>query len=319
MNTAEIEILSRKSPKLRIVKPDRFRTFYSPKPEISGLEEGIRRIGGGHIELALGYGSFFSGVASGDSIPDVLLSVRNPWRFYQFIASERDVKLGTIRDPGFHALWNTHKVNFYLGEVNLDGSKQDIKIGVIGHSEMLKHARGGMPGNKDGKGKLYLAGRLHKAVLAPILNETTPSAQQEIDLAINQARIDGVWLALGLLPRYFEFKDLTKTYVNLSYAADRRVEKANKAQSLLDNNEEYYRQMLYPILNAFKDCGIVQRTDSKSVIFEKRMSLTEEDVRKWLKESGTHAFIVNFFENIWTMRPFKGALYGLAKARRSRG
>lgn len=74
--------------------------------------------------------------------------------------------------------------------------------------------------------------------------------------------------------------------------------------------------MLDPILQRFEDFGIVERVDG--YIFEKRMSLTEGEVRQWLKESASHALRVNYFQNIWTMGPLTGALYGLAKVRRAK-
>jgi len=317
MSAESVTQLNWKSPELGLVKPDSFPTYYPQKIENPALERAIKRIGGSSIERAYGYGSSFSGDTAKDSLMDILLIVRNPWLFYEEAAASRDVKLGTTRNGGFHALWSYEKTNFHLGTVNLDGSRQGIKIAVISHGELLKHARGGRP-DAEGKGMLYLAGRLHKVALPLIFDETTPQEQQEIDLAINQARIDGVWLALGLSPRYFDFDQLAGTYVNLSYAADKRVEKANKSQILLERSYVDYLLMLAPILLCFEEAGIMRQLIGEPGIYEKRMSLTEEAVKKWLKKSASHAIRVNFFQNIWTMGPLNGFKYGLAKVRRAK-
>ncbi len=317
MRIEAVQQLNWQSPELGLVKPGDVLTYYPPKIENPALEAAIRRIGGDSIERAHGYGSSFSGDASKDSLMDILLIVRNPWLFYERAAVSREVKLGTTNNAGFHALWSYEKTNFHLGTIDLDGSKQGVKLAVISHDELLKHAKGGRP-DPEGKGMLYLAGRLHKVVLPLIIDNTTPEEQTEVDLAINRARIDGMWLALGLSPRYFDLDQLAGIYVNLSYAADKRVEKANKSQTLLFKKYEDYQQMLKPILGCFIEAEIIKPLPGEPGLYEKQMSLSEEIVRKWLQGSASHAFRVNFAQNIWTMGPLNGALYGLAKVKRAK-
>lgn len=314
----EIQELNWRSPELLLIRPDAFPTFYPPNVINLELERAIRRIGGGSIKRAYGYGSGFSRVAAKDSLLDILLVVDNSWCFYDGAATSGIVKLGTTRNAGFHALWSYEKTNFHLGTVMLDGSPQGIKIAVISLGELSKHARGGRP-NTEGKGMLYLAGRLQKASLPIIFDDTTPEQQKDIDQAINQARIDGVLLAEALLPQYFSYRQLAEKYVDLSYIADKRVEKANKSLSLLDKNEDDYYRMLDPILRCFIEYGFIRPLNGEHNVYEKRMSLTEEDVKERLKASASHAFWVNFAQNIWTMGPLNGLLYGLAKFRRARG
>lgn len=316
MAARSIELLTFSSPKLNDIKPNSFPTFYSPKQEIPGLAEEIRKIGGNTIEMALGYGSTFSSVGAKDSLMDILLIVRNPGLFYSRAAEADNLKLGTFNSPAFHTVWDLIKANFHLGKVIINGSAKGIKLGVIDHDEFVRHARGGLPGVPNSKDYLYLSGRLHKAVLSPIIIDTTPDEQQEINLAVNQARIHGAWLTLGLIPRYFEFDQFAEQYTNLSYAADGRVEKKDKSKSLLNNNSQLYQEMLSPILDRLVEFGVIEIVNEN--IFEKRRSLSEEEVKKWLKKCKHHAEIVNILENTWTMGIGNGIGYEYRKIKRAK-
>lgn len=197
MITEGVRELNWNSPELGLPKPGFFKTFYAPSIGTTGLTEGLKKISDGHIIKGLGYGSTFSGVSSPDSLIDMLVIVRSTRAFYNHLSQVKGVHLGTINNAWFHDAWNDRKVNFYSGRIEVDGVTKDMKMGVIGHRRFLEHARGGRPdamGSGEGKGYLYLAGRLHKAVLVPVFSETTPLEQAQIDMAINQARIDGTML-----------------------------------------------------------------------------------------------------------------------------
>ncbi|MBI2329782.1 hypothetical protein HYU94_00090 [Candidatus Daviesbacteria bacterium] len=312
-------LLERGASEFGLVKPTDVQAFYPKAPIINGLGDEISRIAGDQLVRATGYGSAFSGDASKTSLMDLMLIVGNPWTFYRHISQLREVKLGTTRLPGFHAEFNQDKGNFYLTTLYLPGSVRQAKIAVTPLDELSKHAERGRPGATEEKGSLYLAGRMHKAMFPIFVDNASPEEREKIDWSFNRARIDGIWLALGLMPRYFDFDQLAGTYVNLSYIADKRVEKANKSRTLLDKNYEDYQKMLVPMLNGFEEKGIISRIGGKHGLFEKNVSLSEEDVRKFLKESASNAFKVNFFQNIWTMGPLNGILYGLAKVKRARG
>lgn len=312
-----ILLLERNAPELRLVKPTDVQVFYPKVPTITGLADEISRISGDQLVRATGYGSAFSGDASKTSLMDLLLVVRNPWTFYRHVAELPEVKLGTTRLPGFHAEFNQDKGNFYLATLYLPGAVRQAKIAVIPLDELPKHAAGGRPGATEGKGSLYLAGRMQKAMFPIFVDNTNPEEREKINWSFNRARIDGVWLALGLMQRHFDFDQLAGTYVNLSYIADKRVEKANKSRILLDQNYKSYQRMLEPILSCFEANGIISLIEAG--LYEKNMSLPEEEVRKLLKEAASHAFKVNFFQNIWTMGPLKGAKYGLDKLTRVKG
>ncbi len=318
MRTEAVRELNWQDSELGLVRPDSFATYYPPNIINLPLERAIRRIGGDSIERAHAYGSFVSGDATKSSLMDVLLIVRNPWRFYQEAAACKDIKLGTTNNAGFHAMWSYEKGSYYLATLDLDGYRQEAKFAVISHGELLKHTKGGRP-DPEGKGMLYQAGRLHKVVLPIIFDDTTPEERNEIDHAINRARIDGMWLALGLTPRYFDFDQLAGIYVNLSYAADKRVEKANKSQTLLTKSYDDYCKMFDPMLRCFEEAEIIRLLPGESGVYEKLMSLPEDAVREWLKKSASYAFKVNFTQNVWTMGPLNGVLYGLAKVKRAKG
>lgn len=181
---------------------------------------------------------------------------------------------------------------------------------------MVKHARGGRPDVSEGKGGLYLAGRMQKAMFPTLVDNATSEEQERIDLSFNRARIDGIWLALGLLSCYCTFDEIAEKYVNLSYAADKRVERANKSQSLLEKNYEYYEQMLRPILTCFVNKGIIEPVAERVDLFEKKISLAKGDIEKWLKECSKDALKVNIGFNIWTMGPFNGLGYEAEKVKR---
>lgn len=306
-----VETIGWKSPKFRLVTPDSVDTFYPDPFNKPGLAEAIHRFGGGQIIQARGYGSAFSADAAKDSLMDILVIVRNQWAFYDALAANKNIHLGTVRDSGFHALWGYQKANFYLGNLNFDGESHGAKLWVMDYYELLQHARGGRPEVPEGKGYLYVAGRLQKAMIPEIFDEATPEEKEGIDLAINQARIDGVWLALGLVPRVCDIDTLASTYTDLSYLADKRgkVEKANKSEALFENRYDDYREMLDPILLSFADQGIIELLGPEEDGFVKIMSPSKGDAVFWLAQCADHASKVNIRQNTFTMGPIEGPRY----------
>lgn len=151
----------------------------------------------------------------------------------------------------------------------------------------------------------------------PIITPKNPNDKHAIDLAINQARIDGVWLSLGLLSDKFTFDDLARTYVGLSYMADVRVEKKGKSQSLLENNKREYEEMLTPILEEFVRTGILGVSPDGSD-YQKYISPSWQEVDNWLRECRKTAFLTNYLKNPLTFGLMEGILYALAKVRRVR-
>lgn len=318
MKRPEVREIGWNSPEMKLVDPGDFETFYPSKARNPALVKRLRAIGGGEIILACLYGSVASGDASKTSLTDIFIVVRNPVAFYGNAIAFGEVKFGTVNDSGIHALWGEHKQNFYLTR---DGK---AKLWVSTQREMIKHARGAMPGIEGGKGKGYAAGRWQKTEFPILIDDATEKERQEIGLALNQARLAGVWQAIGLCPRIFAFDLLAGTYANLSYLADKRVEKASKSGILVDKNFDHYTEMLSPILRCFVEKGIlvehlIKNGDSEEVVYEKKISLAEKAVRKWIKEEASSAFWTNFLKNTWTMGPINGLFYGLAKVFRAKG
>ncbi len=307
------------NPVLNSINPESIETYHPKQEPIPGMVQALQKLSGGYIEVGFGYGSAFSKDAAADSVMDIMVVVRDPEKFYSHIQTVGGIKLGTIASSKFHALWNKHKVNFYLGELEVNGVKRTIKLGVIGHNEFLKHARGGGPAAMDkgeGEGYEYLSGRLHKANVVVLHSEATPDEQKEINIAINQARIDAAQLtALGLMQKKFPYEDFAEMYVKASYLADRRVERANKAESLLHKNPEEYRAMLTPILTRMVESGMVSWDGDN---YQKQVSLSEQIVKDWLRECRQHSFRTNFFQNIWTMGLINAIGYGIAKVIRAK-
>src|SRR3989344_206573 len=311
------------SPELRLPKPELFPTFYAPVDGISqNLIDQVERISGGHLEQVFAYGSTVGGVATPDSRIDLWGIARDPEDFYRYVARgpmRRIIKLGTFVNPRFHSWWNKRKANFYLGEIQLDGTKRGIKLGIIGHDEFLKHARGGREDSVEegkGKGRLWVPGRLHKAAFVPLLDETDTVAQQELRQAFNQARIDGMWLALGLVSRRFTFDEIAEKYTDLSYAADGRIEGGDKSKSLLYKKYDLYKEMLGAVLKCFVDVGIIKEVKRKPGNYEKVMSLSEETVRRSLLKAQHYAIKVNIPYNTLTIGPLKGLVYEFEKTKR---
>lgn len=316
MNRQEVRVIGWNSPEMKLVSPNDFATFYPPAINNPEWVRRLRTIGGGQIEVARLYGSVASGDASKTSLTDILVVVRNPVAFYDNAIASGEVKLGTVNDSGVHALFGENKQNFYLTR---DGR---AKLWIATHREVMKHARGAMPEVEGGKGKGYAAGRWQKTEFPLLFDDATERERQEIDLAMNQARLAGVWQAIGLCPRIFGFDQLAGLYANLSYLADKRVEKENKASALVSKNYSHYVEMLTPILRCFAEKGIlaeklIRDGDTEEVVYEKMISLAEKAVRKWLKEEASSAFWTNFLKNTWTMGPLNGLGYGIAKVRRS--
>lgn len=312
MSKPEVRELNWKSRELNQVTADMFCTYYPPAIDNPVLVKTLRAMGGGEIAAAHLYGSAASGDASKSSLTDVLVIVRNQVAFCDKAIIDGNLKLGTVRDSGFHGLWGEKKQNFYL---TTDGK---YKIWVSTLREMISHANGALPGIEGGKGKGYAAGRWQKTEFPSVIDDATEDERLEIDLAFNQARLAGVRLALGLAPRVFALDQFADLYANLSYLADKRVEKADKSSTLVKNNYDHYVEMLTPILSCFVAKGIliehyIKHGDTVETIYEKKMSLAEKEVKKWLKEGASNAFRTNFFKNIWTMGPWNSIKYGLSK------
>lgn len=305
-------------PVLERVRPDSFPTYYpSPEPVRSaypGMVDSLKGLWRDHLVALYGYGSSVNGESS-TSLVDFIVVVDRTDSFHH----DNRVRRPQDYDPvmGYAPLqsWlNKFSPNFYPSQISIEGVTKGIKYATVGLEDFFTQARAGMRG-RDGVSHLYTAGRLQKAMLVPFIINPDSYTQRNIDLAINQARIDGVWLTMALLPEYFTYQELLHEYVGLSYKADKRIEKRNKVNLLISQSKNEYALMMAGLIGAFERQGILEQTDPGE--FRKRVSLAEVEVRKWLKECAWYSFRVNYFKNGLTYGPFNGLSYGIAKIRRA--
>lgn len=305
---------------LELPRPGSLPTFYPSRSRslkaYPGIISELQLIGEGQMSTAWGYGSSHTGESS-NSLIDVLIVVDDPNSFHQANKDSRPKDYDPVTGiPALQAWLNRFSPNFYPSEVLIDGEPRGIKYGVIGLEDFLLQARSGLRG-REGCSHLYTAGRLQKAMLVPYILDADPFTRRNIDIAINQARIDGVWLALGLLPEQFDRESLMRKYVGLSYAADVRVEKEDKIDLLINQSRAEYDEMMDDLLGAFTAEGILEQTGEDE--FRKRFSLPEAEVKAWLAESAKYSFKINYLKNPMTYGPIRGLEYSLAKLRRARG
>lgn len=300
-------------------RPDKVQTYY-PSTEVvlkryPGLDNVLREeFGEEQFVAVFGYGSSFNGEST-TSLVDFILIVDNPFEFHRQNRNRKPGDYDPITGyPGLQTWLNRFSPNYYQSQISIDGQLKNIKYGVLGFDDFLIQARSGLRGS-EGVAHLYTAGRLHKVGIYPLLMADDVERRAEIDLAINQARIDGVWLALGLLPDYFDYDSFIHTYVGLSYTADVRAEKGNKVDLLIQQSQEDYAQMTGDLLRLFVDCDVLEGSIEGG--FRKKISLGEREVKNWLAESAWYAFRVNYFKNPFTYGPVKALQYGIAKVDRA--
>ena len=188
---------------------------------------------------------------------------------------------------------------------------------VLGIDDFLTQASAGLR-HRGGLAHLYTAGRLQKAMLVPFILDEDPARRSQIDTAINQARIDGVWLAMGLLPEYFDYNNLLRTYVGLSYAADIRVEKANKVNLLIEQSQQEYARMMGDLIGAFVRTEVLEDLGIGGV-YRKRMTLSEREVKNWIRESALYSAGINYVKNPLTCGVGNAVAYAMSKIQRANG
>lgn len=289
---------------------DSIPTYYSStepaKAAFPDIVEALQDLGGKRLITVFGYGSSFNGESS-DSLMDFVPVVDDISKFHHQNRELRSADYDPItRIPGLHEWLNRFTPNYYPSSLVIDGQRREIKYGVIGYEDFIRQTGDLF----EGGAYLYTAGRMQKAAIYPfILGDE--ERQSQIDLAINQARIDGTWLALGLLPRRFGYEQFALTYISLSYLADARAEKPDKIQILFEQSKEDYKQMLGDVLKLFIDSGILAEAEDGS--FEKRISLKGEDVMDLIGKGKSFSRRINYVKNAITFGPIRAIQYGWPK------
>lgn len=296
-------------------QPAKEAFFPKKDPNTILTTEILRRAGTKNLVYALEYGSHITGDASPTSIHDVMIIVDDAKQFHQENLMIQRADYGSPKNAKWHALLNRLGFNFY--QTKFRGENNQIlgaKFAVISQSDFIKGCNGTFI-HKDGRQGafgLYVAGRIQKAGLSP-LYKRKDATSAEIENAINMARIDGIWFALGLLENRFSYDELLHTYVSLSYIADVRVEKKGKIDALIKNSRDDYEEMLRPIIDDFIKEGFIKRNNGG---FEKIKSLSRDEVLKRLRQLKLINFLTNYFKNPLTGGVANSIAYAVAKISR---
>jgi len=317
--SAECRETSFGAKELESPRPDSFRTYFPGIERVlqahPGIPKALINLGGRHLIAGIGYGSSFNGESS-NSLMDFMLIVDDTRKFHDDNKKRRPQDYDPVfGSPRLQSWLNHFSINLYPSSIELDGQTRRIKYAVVGLEDFLTQARSGMRG-REGISHLYTAGRLQKAMLMLFVVDKDPQTRESIDQAINQARIDGVWLTMALLPERFTYEQFINQYAGISYMADKRIEKPNKPKLLVDQSENEYVEMMTGLLGAFEREHILEITSFGE--FRKIVSLPEEEVRRWLRESAWYSFRINYLKNILTYGPIRAFEYSVAKVIRSR-
>lgn len=311
MSNPEVRTIPFGAPELKAIKPGSVRTFFASTEAglqiHPGIPQALRELGGRHLIAAVGYGSSFNGEST-NSLQDYLLFIYNVSAFHQENKKKRPQDYDPITgNPKVQTWLNGITPNFYPSKLDLDGQEVPIKYGVVS----LDQVRALRTGLEQSDSNFYLRGRLEKAIILPFVPAANPIRQKLIERAITQARIDGMWLATGLLPDEFSCEELALTYIGLSYRADVRAEKPDKIRILLTQSPDEYKAMLGDLLKAFIDFEFLEQVDDG--VYRKRVSMKEEDVKKMLSSAAWFAFKANYVKNPLTYGPIRGIQYGWGK------
>lgn len=294
--------------------------FPSVEPVLAahpGIVESINDLVGKEASTVFGYGSSFNGEGKADSWLDFIVVIDDVRRFHEQNRQRRPKDYDPIfGNPTFQTWLNRFSPNYYHTDLLVDGEVKRVKYAVLGFEDFLSQAQAGLRGRK-GFGHLYTAGRLQKVGLYPLIEETDEGRRAQINQAINQARIDGVWLSLGFLPVVFNYKDLLRTYVDLSYAADIRIEKQDKVDQIIRQNEREYIVMMQDLLAAFVGNGILEQFGPG--IYVKKLTLPEREARDWIREGAYYSAAINYLKNPLTCGVRNGFEYGVQKVERAIG
>ena|SRR6266700_7382229 len=203
---------------------------------------------------------------------------------------------GSPRSVEWHNFLNRFGFNFYQSSIPTEEGDLRIKYGVISAANFIKGCNGTLEEKEEtgaGKFGLYVAGRMQKVALRSLHDRNDEQNKQlaDIEAGINTARIDGVWLAMGLQDKRFTFDQLLTDYVSLSYRADIRPERTDKIPTLIEMGKADYQRMLDPIIQDFRDQNLITQYEDGG--FEKMHSLSKEQVERRLKKIKQRTFIIN--------------------------
>lgn len=314
MEALKVETILLGSERVALPAGKRFHTFYPqtyyPRP---GLVAAVKEMGGKSLVYGFGYGSAFNSEVRADSfLTDIMMVVTDLRDFHRHNTRLHWLNYGTTSGVWFHERLNKYGISFYTGELPLEGQALKVKVGVVGHDRFLHDARGSL----RHRGALYLAGRLQKARIIPLVAGENIEQQHEVDDAINQARLDGLWLALALVDNPINLQRLKEKYTGISYEADSRIEVRGKHKLLVRLSSDDYRHMFQPLIERFLEEGILALGPEADTLV-KRYSLARKDVEALLRDSARTAFMRNYIINPLTFGILRGIFYAVAKIRKA--
>lgn len=302
----------------RLPIPSDVAYFPQAKSKSEHLQQEVLKRTGDNLVYAIQYGSSIAGDATSTSMIDMIIIVENTKEFHERNKSVAAKDYGIPRSTAFHDWLNRFGFNFYHSAFQTENGPTKTKYAVISRDNFVKGCHGSLLENekeKIGAFGFYVAGRMQKAALKPLLMTKNEQKVTEIEQAINSARIDGVWLTLGLVPKEFTLNDLLKKYVSLSYLADIRIEKPGKIQTMLNKNYQDYLNMILPILSDFVRIGLIKPAENGN--WTKIESPSEAEVKKRLISIKARTAVTNYLKNPITTGINKSADYALQKVRRA--
>lgn len=316
------KVLKYGDPVFARVRAESFPTYYPPITAPYPLVEAALQIGGKGLIAVFGYGSAFTNEQNRSSKMDLIFIVEDPRAFHERnIRAANGIFYGRPRSVALHTKLNEWGLNYYRGQLNLEGQKKEAKIVVIGYEDFISHASWG---NKQGIVTwdsfryAYAGARMTKGRIVEVYRSTDSdkrkAMQEQINLAINQDRINYFHITLARLPTYFSERTALEEYLYETYLEDIRIEKGRKHLDILKQTEQDCLNMFSALVEQFVAAGILSREGDQLV---KLMSLSEESVRARIIGTKAVYLVTNYGKNWATFGLLEGPEYCLDKVART--
>lgn len=316
-----------RAPRPQLPRPDN-QAFFPEKQakHVNDWQAWARdKAGSDNLVAAIGYGSQVTGDPTPSSIHDFILVVKDYQAFHEHTIATEPAAYGKPRSAKWHTLLNRTGPSYYHSEATTaDGDTVPLKYLVISEDDFVKGCSGTLSRRDRGRDRrggfgLSIAARVQKVALDRVYWPEDGQTRRRLESAINTARTDGLWMALGAVGDTFTLDELATEYVAFSYKADFRVEKADKAQTIFQTGAEDYRAMLGTLLAKFGLSGIVRQiNEGDEVRWAKHQSPTPDQYERRRKQLKRKAIIYNIPKNLATVGLRNSIAYVRDKAERTR-
>ncbi len=296
-------------PILKAPSPTSFPTYFARHVYIpNSIRLAAQRFRGENTDFAFIYGSSLYKEDASSGMIDMGIFVENIGRFHQENMKAFGGDYGDPHSVWFHTWFNKNRPNFYHTKLSIDGEIKPAKYFSIQFDQAI---------DRLNSWDIYLSGRLHKPMIAPLVEPADQETKNQLNYAVNQSRINGAVLALALIDEEFSFRKFAEVYASISYLGDRRgkYEKDNKHLIILEECWDEFGNMLPPILEALTDVGMIESTGNDN--FARGISLSHESVEKFLEKSNRRAKVLNI-SNAVTVGIQKSLKYVMSKEERAR-